>query len=286
MVLLSPLLPQLLIISRQSQLLSLRTEPSWSDLLRVLAPPTMILAVVLVVALEWAAGCRARWKVPSSAALPVLGACLLIPPVIIFFGVSKFTSVSLFVSRYILPSMTGGLLLWGWLLRGLEPARLRRMSIMAAVVFGSIAAVRLAAHPGYVPAYRNEDWRAAASAAPDSGQYLIYPGLVETRRLEWLQAHEHERYFVSPVTVFRPALRLDDAHVVPFDFGGGEKAYMQPVVDGVAKSRQSVTLIARGYPNGLDWAEWLSSRLAGAGYRKLRDARYGELIVMVWMPSA
>lgn len=286
-VLVLPLAPQLLEMARQSHWLSIKSDAPWAYLPQALVPLSTAVAVVLTLALGWISGRRPHWRVPPGCRdAPTLGAWVLIPPVVIYFAITKYAETPLFVSRYVLPSMIGGVLLWGWLIRGIEPPRVRNMSVVMATVFGIVLAARFAAVPGLVPNYRNEDWRAAANALPRTGYVLLYPGLAETQRLERLRVPERKQYMTTPVTFFRPDVSPERTELVPLTPGTAERAYMQPVVGRVSAARQQVTIVARAYPSGPEWAAWLSDQLVRAGFRKVQDSTRGQIIVTVWAPSS
>jgi len=186
--------------------------------------------------------------------------------------------VNLFAPRYLLPTTCGSVLLFGWMLRGVEPILVRRMSLVLALVLAG------AFTSGFslVPDYNQEHWREAIRDAPASGGMLVYSGLVEARRLDWLQDPEHWGYLISPVLYYRPSLSPDDTFVLPFEFGPEEKNYMETLMDARLHDYDRLTIIGRKNFMWSDWESWLAGRLAATGYRKLSSAPYGSIQVDVY----
>ena len=122
-----------------------------------------------------------------------------------------------------------------------------------------------------VPDYRGEDWRGAVSALPNSGAVVLYPGLVETRNLDWLQLPERWAYMTAPVSAYRRGLSREDTFVLPFELGLEDRAYADSLVTGHLRSARSITLIVRGRLYGPAWARWFTNRLARNACRKARE---------------
>jgi hypothetical protein len=281
-ILLLPAIPQALVMRRMGRLLSFAAQPTAITLVMPLAPIGLLFAAALVAAAAWAAGKSPGWARPNSGVEAAwLGAVLLIVPAAGFFALSRLTEIRLFESRYLLPAAPGFVLFWGWLLRCVQPAGVRRISLVASL------AISVLLTAGLSPAvdYRREDWRSAVRSLPDSGAMLVYSGLVETRHLNWLQAPERWGYLAAPVDVYRPGLSPQDAFLVPFDFDSSGRAYVERLAAGLLPGRDTIAVIARRSFSGPAWVSWLSQFLAGAGFAQTRRAAYGAVEVRVFERS-
>ena len=284
-LLLLPLASQLREMARQSRWLSSQSEPEWISLLLIGLPGFLLLTLILIVGVEWLAGSSVRWRpLACNRDVPKVGLLLLIVPAVFYFAVSRLTVTNMFLSRYLLPSLIGGVLVWAWLIEGFESPRLRQGAVLTGVIFGMLLAARTAVVPGYVLNYLGQDWSAAARTLPNAGHYLIYPGLAETARLQWLQQPKRQEYFAAPVALFRPDISSENSDIVPFRFGAEEKEYMQAIVRRLAAQRTQVSFIGWGLTNAVQWQEWLSGELAQRGFSKTSDQAQAALLVTVWTP--
>ncbi len=277
-ILLLPALPQALILLNQSELLSFSLRPSWSALLSAILPIPVVAIPAFLALLGWSTGRRPEWSAERPGKdVALFAALLLTAPTLAFFAVSRFTSTRIFEMRYLLPTLPGLVIVWGWLLRGLEKP-LRRLSLVAVVTLSIFYVGRLS----LIPDYRGEDWRAAVRALPGSGALVVYPGLVETRNLDWLQAPERWDYFTAPVSVYRGGLSRTGTFVLPFEMGSSEQAYVEALIARQLRGQERITLIARGALAGRAWAHWLAERLTAAGFRKESQAGFGTVEVHVF----
>ncbi len=276
-VVLIPGVPQLSMLSQQASLLSSAQQPTFLALLGGLAPACILAALLLSTILEWAEGKHPHWLAPVGSEVAVLGG-LLLSPVLVLFVLSRFTSVQLFESRYLLPTIPGMVLLWGWLIRGLESPFVRHMSVTA----GMLIAIFFIGGLSAVPDYRQEDWRSAVQNMPQNGAVLAYSGLVETRRLDWLQQPEHWRYLMAPVLAYRPAVVQRDAYLVPFDFSQNDQDYVRRQIAGPLGNRDQITVITRRAFWGPEWDSWISHRLVNAGFHQLSSKEYKRVQMVVF----
>ena len=274
-----PALPQAITLLQQSHLLSFAARPSAADLPFALIPVFLVPALLLLGAAEWAGGRSPRWVAPlAGGPVLALATLLLLLPVFVYFTLSQLTGVRLFLGRYLLPTAPGLVILWGWFQRGIEPASLRRTSLLTTVLLS----VLWLGGSSAMPAYAGENWRSAVHSMPNAGAILLYSGLVETRRLNWLQSPEHWSYLGAPVTVYRPSVSPQDVFIVPFDIGSPEKAYMDHLLAGSLRERKTITLIARHSFSGPQWTSWLSRRLMDIGYPEVLSSAFGLVDVHVF----
>jgi hypothetical protein len=242
--------------------------------------PTGIIASVLFVgAIEWIAGRRPRRAgLRQGGEAAILGAALLLLPSCVFFALSRWTELRLFENRYLLPSAPGLILLWGCLMRNIDPPSVRRIALIG------ILAQAILRFGGFspIPNYRREDWRSAVRTLPDSGALLVYTGLVETRRLDWLKQPDRWDYFTAPVSFYRPTISPEDTFLLPFDFNKVDQSYVERLIAGPLVNRERITLILRTSFFGPAWADWLSARLSPAGFRKRIQSSYGNIEVHVF----
>jgi hypothetical protein len=277
--LLLPALPQAFVFLRQGTALSFALAPSWTALAQAVVPPALAVAVVLVGLIEWSSGRRPAWTAarPGQEAA-LLAAVISLAPVVLLFALSRLSSIRVFEPRYLLPALPGMVILWGWLLEGLEPRAVRRLAVIGALAHTLLwqGGFRL------VPDMRGEDWRAAVRALPDDGALAVYPGLVETRRLDWLEAPEHKAYFLAPVSAYRSGLEGRAVFVLPFEMGPRELAYAERLADGPLRRERRISVLVRGLFDGPAWSDWLASRLVPGGYELERRAAFGGVELRVF----
>jgi len=275
---LAPGVPQFLLLSRQAGNLSWAPQPSFLDLFIAVTPIYILAALALFALLESADGRHPRWAAPRPIEAPALGALVLLVPTTLAFVLSRLTQVHVFHARYLLPTVPGVVLLWGWLLHGISSPFIRQMSLAGGLVASVVVTGGLSA----VPDYHEEDWRSAVASLPDSGGMLVYSGLVEARRLDWLQLPERWSYLMAPVLAYRSNLQPADAFVVPFDFNPAGQRYMEQMINTQVRQRESVTVLTRRSFAGPEWDHWIAEQLERAGFRRIRNSAYGRVEVDVF----
>jgi hypothetical protein len=278
-LLLLPWVPQALVMSRQAQLLSFAEAPTFTALLFAIAPVYLLAAAALIALLARVDRQPWRWAgIQWGSGVTVLGMLLLFVPVLGLFLISRLTGVRLFDARYLLPAVPGLVFLWGPLLRAVEPAFFRRLTLIAGLIACTLAVGRFSA----VPHYRSEDWRAAVKSLPSSGAVLVYSGLVESRRLDWLREQDHWGYLFAPILAYRASVKQEDGFLIPFEFATQERAYLDQLADSQLRNRETVTIIVKRIFWGPAWLTWISGRLGAAGFQKTSDIPYGNVEVAVF----
>jgi hypothetical protein len=281
-VLSAPAIPQLWFISKQAKTLSWAPQPTLIDFFTVLVPMYVLPLMALLLLLEWFERRKPRWVVslPSDAAM--LGAIVLITPVAIAFALSSFSKVHIFQARWLLPTVPGAILLWGWLLHGIESPFIRQTSLAA----GLVASIVITGGLSAIPDYRHEDWRSAVRSIPESGAVIMYNSFPQSRRLESLQVPEAWSYLMAPVLAYRPSVQLADAFIVPFDFDRAGQEYLDRMINIQIRPRNTVTVMTRWSFAGPEWDHWIAARLERAGFRVIRNSAYGRVQVDVYQRPA
>ncbi|MBZ5608155.1 MAG: glycosyltransferase family 39 protein [Acidobacteriia bacterium] len=282
-VMLLPALPRALALAQQAGQLGFLEVPKLADLLPLILPVYMLAPAVLIALLMAIEGQVLHWTgVKPNAKAAILGALILFIPAFGLFAISRLTSIRLFADRYLTPAVPGFVLLWGLLLRAIEPRSFRRLSVAS----GLIVSVILIGGFSAVPKYRIEDWRSAVRSIPDAGAALVYSGYVETRRLDWLQQREWWFRLMAPILTYRSSMTPENAFLMPFEFGSTEQAYVRRLMEGPLRDRDTVTVIVRRVFWGPAWLPWISEDLSGRGFRSVSDVRYGSVEVAVFHRSA
>jgi hypothetical protein len=270
---LTPAFPQALLIARESRLLAWVPIPAWVDLPSAVLPKFAMAGMVLA-GLAHLKREGLNWKRPGEPRLPLLGAFLL-APAFALFTLARFDFPNLFADRYLLPAVAGSVLLFGWLLLGFGP-EVRRVSMVSALILAGVS-MGHSAGPSIRPDYHSERWREAVRDAHRSGALLVYSGLVEARRLDWLRDPERWNYLTSPVRAYWRDLPPQHAFVLPHEFGPEERRYTQTLLDERLHDYDAVTVFGRNSGSWRSWASWLPERLEAAGFDRRRTAAYGSI---------
>ncbi len=282
LVLLLPALPRVLALAQQANALSFFEVPTFSNLAALVIPVYILVSAALMAVLIVTEGDRLSWAgIEPEKDIAILSSLLLFLPAFGLFVLSRFTNVRLFDQRYLIPVVPGFVLLWGQLLRAIDPPFFRRMSLAS----GLVVTVVLVGGLSGIPNYRSEDWRSAVRSIPNGTATLVYSSLVETRHLDWLQKPEWWANLMAPVLTYRPSVTPENGYVVPFDIGPSEQSYVAGLLDGPLRDRDTITVIVRRIFAGPAWLSWISDRLSSAGYRKASDTSYGSVEVAVFRRS-
>ncbi|MFZ0591059.1 MAG: glycosyltransferase family 39 protein [Bryobacteraceae bacterium] len=208
----------------------------------------------------------------------LLGLALMLIPIFGFFALSHLGTASVFVPRYLLPAAPGLIIVWGLILWSVRPRWLRGLSLLASVLLAAL----IAARSGVIPHYQQDDWKAAAGAVKTAGSLIVYPGLVETRRLDWLDAPQRWPFLIAPALAYRPDLSPKTGLVLPFNFGAEEKADVKRRLGPRLEGQKSVAIIARDMYSGQDWVSWISEQARADGFRRISVSRFGIVDVVIF----
>jgi hypothetical protein len=262
-----PAIPHAIMLFRERRLLPIPWIQSVAELVGALIPTACIPIVIPALILAVSEGWRPSQKKGDAVAL---GFAWLFIPTLGLFALSRLAGISVFPPRYLLPTIPGFILCWGWFLRSIEPRALRRCLVVAVLVVTALMTGGLSAIPNYHP----EDWRAAVKSLPPNGATLVYPGLVETRRLDWLRAPERWHYLMAPALAYRPDLSPQRALALPFTFGDEETSYIDQYLPAFLDRQESVTILARGNFSSREWMSWLSQRVRERGFRQVSRSQF------------
>lgn len=273
-VLIAPAAPQFLMLFRERKLLAFPDKPRILDLALQIFPAAC--AVVAPVALIAAVRER-RAHLKNVDIRFVLACTLLLVPTVGFFILSRVGSTVLFKPRYLLPATPGLVLVWGWIVRSIQPKGVRRSTAVVAILFMAALTSRLS----LIPEYHDDNWRAVMAAVPESSGILLYNGLVETRRLDWLDDSDHWRYLTGPVQAYRKTVHRTDILLVPFEFDRPAQRYIETSLPRFSAGRSNISLVIRNYPNGPKWLSFLTRRVQDEGFREVRRSHSGSIWTIV-----
>ena len=279
--LLSPAIPQLAMLVREGSSLSISSQVTSAGVLVALVPIWLVCGTLVMAVLSLLEGDRSGWGHGRGTEIPMLGAALL-SPVPLFAILSVSTDLLLFDARYLLPTVPGMVLLWGWVFRGIGNTYTRLTSVAASVILFTMFMGNDWPRISLIPHYGHEDWRSADRSLDSSSALLVYSSLVETRRLEQLRSPEKWGYLMAPVLVYRPEFTPRDAFTLPFYAGPRDQAYVGDLLNGQLRERKEITLIARDIFSAPVWDSWLADRLRSEGYSETRASKYGTVEVRVY----
>lgn len=279
--LMAPAIPQALMEFRERSLLEIPLmPPGISDLLRAAVPVVFVPIAILAVVLALKGISNRKW-VWNEALLLGLG-LMLIP--FGLFALAQVGAVSVFVPRYLLPATPGLIIVCGLILWSVKARWVRGLPLAASVLLAAV----IAARSGPIPHYQQEDWRAAASAVKAAEPLIVYSGLVETRRLDWLDAPQRWPFLIAPALAYRPDLSPKTGIVLPFNFGAEEKADVKRRLGTRLQGQKSVAIIAREMFSGQEWVSWISEQARTQGFRRVFASQFGivEAVVFHKAPTA
>ncbi len=234
-----------------------------------------VTVVILRVVSALEGGSNRKWSWDEAF---LLGLALMLIPIFGFFAISHLGTESVFVPRYLLPAAPGLIIVWGLILWSVRPRWLRGLSLLSSVLLAAL----IAARGGPIPHYQPDDWKAAASAVKTAGSLIVYPGLVETRRLDWLDAPQRWPFLIAPALAYRPDLSPKTGFVLPFNFGAEEKADVKRRLGTLLQGQKSVAIMARDMFSGEEWVSWISEQARADGFRKIVVSRFGIVDVVIF----
>lgn len=249
-----PVIPQVSSMLDKREAMAIASMPSWYHLLLAWIP--LIPGISLAIAYFFSIAISARFQkghdmskegAASQTTLVFVLSWMILPWVAIVVA-SWMLGSSLFVPRYVAWSAPGVALLAAYFFQNRVRAEARLWLVVFFVVF-SIAAE-------FTKQRSFEDWRSATERVRQlqgsvSAPVLLYSGVIESSRVEWLSDPIKRGQFLSPVlyyTVAGPTVLL------PFSFESSEaeRYWQESVLPEIPRHGQFLVLL-------LDNLSWTSS---------------------------
>lgn len=252
--------------------------PRWSALFEVFAwgaPVAGLLAgLSLSVMLGGRPEARSESELATSRSVPfesgVLLATWMLVPLAVLFIVSRWTGMSIFLGRYLIPAIPAVCLFYAIALRGI-PSGLARV---VAVIVIALASLVMHERP-------HDDFRGAALAVnqfvagDDSVPILLASGLIEGEDEQWLRDPVRADYLNAPAEYYPFDGRLVTAPRKLFDHPMS-KEILDPILE-----RGDRFAAVEWYGNGARIMPSLIRRAEAAGYRVVRR-RFGAVRVALF----
>jgi hypothetical protein len=240
--------------------------PTLDDLWYALAPPQLFATLTMGVLLAfWLfPGVRPRWGMSKKATI-ALALWIVLGPAI-FFALARTTSLRLFVTRYLLSTAPALAVLFGSLIRAVEPVRPRALVALTMFVVSSVT-FSLSAK-----SFHGDGWRDAMAAVRQEVQgrnipVLISSDFVEARTPEQLADPKlkdvlfAQEFFYPPSgRVVHLLFRFDEshlAHITKTELAGEPEFLVVTYNDRVV--------------------DWFTRRLATEGYQSTRLGEFRRL---------
>jgi mannosyltransferase len=257
-LLLLPALPQLASLFFRRSELEVAFEVSFGDLFTALVPPILIgSALIGVIVARRMDRLSLRSVSASNGAVLFALSWWVVTPAALFLT-TKVGGTSLFEPRFFIFSVPAVALIGAMVIRRLEPARARRLVVLA------IAVLALAAFAS--PTHSPQQWRTASanvrSLASPTTPVLVRPGFIESAQLEWLSHPDRLSYLLSPISAYRMA---GDIIPLPYYLSSAAERYLGSIVVGKLLSVDRF-IVVNDYG---DFQAWLRGRLPSFRSRKI-----------------
>lgn len=269
-------------LSQRRELLHFVPLPTWGALIEALFPPEILIPALLALILAYvtAVNRTVSWEKESSRNTIWVAFWAVFPP-LLFYVLSSTVGISIFLERYFLfytPAIAlltaGCLLIW-------SDTRTRAICVVGLIALLCIRQMDRR--------WMTEDWRGAARIVTEGGDtapLVVYPGLAESRDLQWLQDEGKQEYLLSPLLYYQVR---NPAAVLPppnkYDTAQG-KLYVDEVLHRLVNTEK------RGYfvgldqltPHGSTVAEWVR-RFDALGFKTSEVAVSRNSLVRVFEVS-
>jgi mannosyltransferase len=265
--LLLPLAIYMLAVFKTARHHSFAGSPNGADLFALLAPPLLSGTIIAVLLLGYLFKAHLYFnftRLPRPSI--VLLAAWTLLPISLLYGVSVFTSLKIFLPRYLLPSEAAIALLAGWLVSAIFPP-VSRSIVVAALILAAL---------GYGPNAKfshGGDWRLAmakvrSTVGSSDMPVLIRSDFPESEPFDWLNDNARKEYLFAPLTAYSSA-----GNVVPLPMylTADSSAYLDQIIPQL-EQRDSFLLVNMGDSS---YENWLLGRLSFEGFEKKRLGSFG-----------
>jgi 4-amino-4-deoxy-L-arabinose transferase-like glycosyltransferase len=275
-VLLLPVLPNVLELLNSRAARSFADKPDVQAISKIIAPPVLVFATA--VGLLLAAHATVVWVelLAMRQSTIVLLVTLTLGPVFLFFAISRFTSTSIFVPRYMIASQVGLALLAGWTIGRIQPP-LARHIVTASIILCSIGAF---GKVGLVwPSHFDQDWRGAMAAvrrisADKQAPVVVQSGFVEAPALNIDGNGNVPSYLMAPLSLY-PVTRP----IVPLPYKPDDertRLYLESTVLPIVEHSDRFVLVTIGS----GYIDWLAGRLPS--FTTHNEGSFGRVVVTLF----
>ena len=265
-----PVLRSVLTTAHKTSDFAHAAPPSVLQLFQLCLPPALMLATGLGGLLLLVSGRNLKWRrTPLRPEFVFLIAAWTVAAPVVFFLVARFTSNSIFASRYLLFVVPAPVLAIVWLISGLERKEWR-MLILLAILAGTVL------HPGnLVQIFRDSptSWREplrliAAETKGDPAPVFVESGVVQSVAANW---REHDPA-TSPLFAALTAYPIRNRTVpLPYQFGEDVESFIRKT----SLPQRFFLLAASDSPT----APWMSTYAEQQGFR-VKSQDVGDFVVV------
>lgn len=250
------------------------TTPTMVDLATFLIPGRPLVFFLFAVILSTALGLRLNFKITNGDRYSLAFALIAgLIPVLLLFAVSRFTETKLFLPRYVVSSIPGFALFWGWIIGRIDPPRVRRF-----IPIFTLCAMMLVQWTVGDWNHERDDWRGAIARAAElrvskNDSLVIYSTFVESASLDKLQDAEHRSYLLAPLAAYPPA--TSNIIALPFEPTEAAKSYWESEFRRGISAREEFTVILRGGFFHDLWRDYLTQYSIAHGFRLANRELFG-----------
>jgi hypothetical protein len=271
-----PLIPQLKLLASESHTYSFAGAPPLKDLTDYLVPSVLVLGLLVVgylLPVFYPNLVRRDIKL-QPAFLFFLAAWWLLGPTL-FFAVSKWTSMHIFVPRYLAFSLPAQALLFAYIGIRLFGSAGARVWALAAVLLVAANALYVGFH-GYAARELLPLIRLVRS---EPNAPVFFPSLlVESQFHDWRAGNQPDSYYFAPLVAYPIPNR-----VIPLPYAptADIKAYISDVIDTQLNGTSEVLFVAAGDSWESFATDWVTDRMRLAGFHAA-VRRGGSFMVLVF----
>jgi hypothetical protein len=269
-------------LSQRRELLHFVPLPTWSSLIEAFFPPEVLIPAFLALILSYVAAVNrtVSWEEVRRRNTIWLAFWAVFPP-LLFFVLSSTVGISIFLERYFLFYTPAIALLTARCLLIWSDPRTRAVCVVGLIALLCIRQIDRR--------WMTEDWRGAARIVTEgagAAPIVVYPGLAESRDLQWLQDEGKQEYLLSPLLYYNvknPAAVLPPPNKYDTEQG---KAYVDDVLQRLVHTEGGGYFIGLDQltPHGSTFAEWVR-RFDAMGFKTSEVAVSPNSLVRVFEVS-